>query len=77
METASEHPEGPPRAADKMQDQRVVCYCFRKSAGEIRDDVQRLGLESVHDVLEQLCAGNGCTLCRPDIEAILSDLWGE
>jgi NAD(P)H-nitrite reductase large subunit len=57
-------------------DGRLVCHCFVKTAAEIRADIIQLRLQTADDVARSLLAGNGCTLCRPDIERILTEVRG-
>jgi NAD(P)H-nitrite reductase large subunit len=56
---------------------RVVCYCFGRTGDEIRAHAARGGWRTVGDVSLHLLAGAGCSLCRPEIEAILASLLRE
>jgi NAD(P)H-nitrite reductase large subunit len=56
---------------DSGTGRRIVCYCFDKTAEDIRSEILRLGIRTLDEALRVLCAGNGCTLCRPDLETIL------
>jgi bacterioferritin-associated ferredoxin len=67
---------------------RLVCYCFGKTAEEIRSETRcseilhsetrcseilRLGIKTPEEATRLVLAGSGCTLCRVDIEKLLAD----
>jgi len=52
----------------------VVCYCFHKTAAELRSEILKLCIQTSEEAARKLCAGNGCTLCRPSIDAILREV---
>lgn len=45
-------------------DSPIVCRCLNISEADILEAVQRGRLESVHEVVRQTGAGDGCTACR-------------
>jgi NAD(P)H-nitrite reductase large subunit len=59
---------------EKRAGRGVVCYCFGRTGDEIRTLAARKGWRTVGEVSLHLLAGAGCTLCRPEIEAILASL---
>jgi len=57
-------------------DLRLVCYCFfHKTAADIKAEVLRLELKTRDQVFRRILAGVACTLCLPDVEAILAEAW--
>ena len=52
----------------------TICHCFGKTRAEIRADVLRLSLKTAEDVARSVLAGAGCSLCRPQVEAVLEEL---
>jgi len=55
--------------------ENIVCKCFDVSEEKIRRVALENRLTTVDEITHYTKAGGGCGLCKPDIEAILKDLW--
>jgi NifU-like protein len=55
--------------------EKVVCKCFDVSEEKIRKVAIDNHLTTVDEITNFTKAGGGCGECRPDIEAILRDIW--
>jgi len=56
---------------DSEVEPRIVCHCFHKTREDLRAEILRLKLRDLEEAVLRLSAGNGCTLCRPDIEVLI------
>jgi NifU-like protein len=54
-------------------DHHPVCWCFHRSAGELRKAIAAKGLRTVAQVREATGATGGCGSCRPDVERLLRE----
>lgn len=52
----------------------VICDCFQVTEAEIHEAVERTGVETVGQVMEETMAGTGCGGCQCRIKRILSGL---
>jgi len=59
----------------RKEEGRLVCKCFDVTEEKIRKVATENHLTTVDEVTNFTKAGGGCGECRPDIEAILRDLW--
>ncbi|TAN40196.1 MAG: Fe-S cluster assembly protein NifU [Nitrospirae bacterium] len=59
----------------QKEEGRLVCKCFDVTGEKIRKVAVENHLTTVDEITNFTKAGGGCGECRPDIEAILSDLW--
>ncbi|MBN1422182.1 MAG: Fe-S cluster assembly protein NifU [Planctomycetes bacterium] len=60
----------------KPQEGRVVCTCFGVTEKQIENAIRENGLRTVEDVTNYTKAGGGCGGCHPEIEKILTRVWG-
>ncbi len=54
---------------------KVVCKCFDVTEEKIRKVAMENHLTTVDEITDYTKAGGGCGECRPEIEAILRDIW--
>jgi NifU-like protein len=54
---------------------KVLCKCFNVTEEKIRKVAIENHLTTVDEITDYTKAGGGCGECRPDIEAILRDIW--
>jgi NAD(P)H-nitrite reductase large subunit len=52
----------------------VLCWCAGYSRDELRGLILERGWRSLEDVLAHIPAGAGCSCCRPELEALLSEV---
>lgn len=50
---------------------RMVCYCFRKTLGEIIETVNDKNCQTVDDIGNEIDAGTSCGRCIPFLEKII------
>ncbi len=62
-------------AAPVHEEEKVVCKCFDVSEEKIRKVAIENHLTTVDEVTNFTKAGGGCGECKPNIEAILQDIW--
>ena len=55
--------------------EKVICKCFDVTEDKIRKVAIENHLTTVDEITNFTKAGGGCGECRPDIEAILGDIW--
>ncbi|OEU61306.1 MAG: Fe-S cluster assembly protein NifU [Desulfuromonadales bacterium C00003094] len=55
----------------------IVCKCFGVTDKEIERVAKENHLTSLEQITDFTKAGGGCQACHPEIEAILTKLWGE
>jgi NifU-like protein len=53
--------------------EKLVCHCFGVTETEVRGVIQHKDAQTVEDVIQQNCAGNGCTACHFRIRRLLSE----
>ena len=73
LEAAITQYKGEP--APQKEEGRTVCKCFDVTEEKIRKVAIENHLTTVDEVTNYTKAGGGCGECKPDIEAILRDLW--
>jgi NifU-like protein len=59
----------------QKEEGRTVCKCFDVTEEKIRKIAAENRLTTVDEITNYTKAGGGCGECRPDIEAILRDIW--
>ncbi|MBI4690964.1 MAG: Fe-S cluster assembly protein NifU [Nitrospirae bacterium] len=73
LEAAIANYRGRPIAV--KEEGRVVCKCFDVTEEKIRRVAMENHLTTVDEITDYTKAGGGCGECRPEIEAILRDIW--
>jgi NifU-like protein len=59
----------------KEEEGKVVCKCFDVTEEKIRKVAVENHLTTVDEITNFTKAGGGCGECKPNIEAILQDIW--
>ncbi len=62
-------------AAPVHEEEKVLCKCFNVSEEKIRKVAIENHLTTVDEVTNFTKAGGGCGECKPNIEAILEEIW--
>ena len=53
---------------------KIVCIHMELTEGEFIDIIQKKGLKTIEEVMEETDAGSVCGTCIPKIKALLWDL---
>ena len=56
---------------ETAEQDRIVCVCLQVTERQLREAVERSGVQTVCELIRATEAGTGCTACHPQLESCL------
>ena len=57
---------------ERAEQDRVVCTCLQVTERQLREAVERSGVQTVRELIHATEAGSGCTACHRRLESCLT-----
>ena len=57
---------------ETAEQDRIVCVCLQVTERQLREAVERSGVQTVRELIRATEAGTGCTACHQQLESCLT-----